>query len=83
MKIFHRRHRPLNVFINVFINFSAASFLPLLTRAAGVRQVVMRWITQLGIPLVSASNVTAYDVEDTEIFAFNLTDSEMATLSAL
>ena len=36
-----------------------------------------------GIPLVSASNVTAYDVEDTEIFEFKLTDSEMATLSAL
>ena len=37
-------------------------------------------MTQKGIPLVTASNIAAYDVEDIEIFKFNLTEAEMETL---
>ena len=37
-------------------------------------------MTQKGIPLVTASNVTAYDEEDMDIFKFNLTDAEMDIL---
>ena len=42
----------------------------------------MRWIPQLGIPLVTASNVSAYDLSDLEIFDANLTAQEMATMDA-
>lgn len=41
------------------------------------QQVVMRWVTQKGIPVVTASNVSEYDLEDIAIFDFNLTDAEM------
>ena len=44
------------------------------------QQVVMRWVTQKGIPLVTASNVSSYDLEDMDIFSFNLTDREMDEL---
>jgi len=44
------------------------------------QQVVMRWVTQKGIAVVTASNVSAYDIEDMAIFNFNLTDDEMKEL---
>jgi hypothetical protein len=37
-------------------------------------------VTQKGIPLVTASNVTAFDEEDMDIFSFNLTAAEMNAL---
>ena len=45
--------------------------------------VVMRWVTQLGVPLVTASDSMQYDVSDIGIFDFELTSDEMHTLSAL
>ena len=42
----------------------------------------MRWITELGIPIVTASNVSDYDLSDLEIFDANLTAQEMATMDA-
>ena len=47
---------------------------------ASNQQVVMRWVTQKGVPLVTASNVSAYDLEDINIFGFNLTAREMDEL---
>ena len=44
------------------------------------QQVVLRWVTQKGIPIVTASNVSAYDLEDMAIFTFNLTETEMKEL---
>ena len=35
-------------------------------------QAVMRWVTQLGVPLVTASATADYDESDIDIFSFNL-----------
>lgn len=45
------------------------------------QQVVMRWVTQLGVPFVTASESEAYDTEDIAIFDFNLTSQEMDSLT--
>ena len=45
--------------------------------------VVMRWVTQLGVPLVTASESAAYDRSDMAIFDFELTEAEMETLTKL
>ena len=50
--------------------------------AVSPQSVMMRWITQLGIPIVSASNVSAYDLDDIAMFTYNLTSAEMAAISA-
>ena len=39
--------------------------------------VVLRWITQQGIPLVTASDSLQYDLEDLDMFSFRLSDAEM------
>ena len=44
-------------------------------------QAVMRWITQLGIPIVTASDSAEYDAADIAIFDFDLTPSEMDSLT--
>jgi len=44
-------------------------------------QVVMRWVTQLGVPMVTASESRSYDAADIAIFDFNLTDQEMETMT--
>ena len=46
-------------------------------------QVVMRWVTQLGVPLVTASENAKYDREDMGIFDFELSQAEMETLTAI
>ena len=46
-------------------------------------QVGLRWLVQQGHPFVTASGVTAYDSEDLDVFAFNLTAAEMKALTAL
>ena len=46
-----------------------------------VQSVEMRWVTQLGIPIVTASNVTRYDEEDLALFKYNLTAQEMVAIS--
>ena len=50
--------------------------------SVSAQSVMMRWVTQLGIPIVSASNVTAYDLDDIAMFTYNLTSAEMAAISA-
>lgn len=50
--------------------------------AVSPQSVMMRWITQLGIPVVSASNISAYDLDDIAMFTYNLTAAEMAAISA-
>ena len=44
-------------------------------------QAVMRWITQLGVPIVTASDSATYDATDIAIFDFDLTPSEMDSLT--
>ena len=46
------------------------------------QSVEMRWVTQLGIPIVTASNISAYDLDDIAMFRYNLTEREMAAISA-
>ena len=46
-------------------------------------QVGMRWVTQLGVPLVTASENAKYDREDMGIFDFELSQAEMETLTAI
>ena len=46
-------------------------------------QAVMRWITQLGVPLVTASASAKYDHDDLGLFSFNLTEPEMDSLTNL
>ena len=45
--------------------------------------VIMRWITQQGIVVVTGSMKQEYDLEDEAIFKFNLTAVEMATLDGI
>ena len=40
----------------------------------------MRWITQQGIPLVTASDSLQYDQEDLALFSFNLSNAEMEAI---
>ena len=42
--------------------------------------VVLRWITQQGIPLVTASDSLQYDQEDLRMFSFMLSDEEMLAI---
>ena len=44
-------------------------------------QVTLRWITQLGVPLVTASNQSKYDTEDMAIFGFELSSAELEAIS--
>ena len=46
-------------------------------------QVALRWLVQSGHPFVTASGLTAYDVEDLQIYNWSLTQSEMKTLDAV
>jgi diketogulonate reductase-like aldo/keto reductase len=46
-----------------------------------VVEVTMRWVTQLGVPIVTASENPAHDLSDMSIFGFELSDEEMAALS--
>jgi len=45
--------------------------------------IVMRWVTQLGVPLVTASDKAEYDIGDIQMFDFELTDSEMQVLTSI
>lgn len=59
---------------------------PAVTAAAAahnvtVQQVTMRWVAQLGVPFVTASESEAYDRADMAIFDFTLTDAEMEAIS--
>lgn len=46
-------------------------------------QIGLRWIVQQGLPLTTAVWDIEYMVQDLDIFDWNLTTSEMATLSAV
>jgi diketogulonate reductase-like aldo/keto reductase len=46
------------------------------------KAVVLRWITQSGIPLVTASGKKEFDIADMDIFLFNLSATEMAAVAA-
>ncbi len=46
-------------------------------------QVVERWVTQLGVPIVTASNISDYDIEDMAIFDFSLTQDELDEIANL
>lgn len=46
-------------------------------------QVALRWVTQQGVPAVTASNNSDYDTEDLQIFDFTLSDDEMKQLGAI
>eukprot|EP00940_MAST-03C_sp_MAST-3C-sp2_P001024 g1024.t1 len=45
------------------------------------QDVMERWVTQLGVPFVTASTSRKYDLEDMGIFDFNLTDAEMDAIT--
>ena len=45
--------------------------------------VILRWITQQGIVVVTGSMEQTYDLEDEAVFKFNLTAVEMATIDGL
>jgi 2,5-diketo-D-gluconate reductase A len=44
-------------------------------------QAVMRWITQLGVPLVTASDSEVYDRADLALWDFQLSEKEMDSLT--
>ena len=44
-------------------------------------QVALRYVVQQGIVAVTSSNVEEYDVSDLEVFEFELSAQEMATLA--
>jgi diketogulonate reductase-like aldo/keto reductase len=46
-------------------------------------QVALKWSVQHGYPYVTASPTLEYDREDLDLFRFNLTAAEMATLDAI
>ena len=46
-------------------------------------QVALRWVTQQGATAVTASDKASHDTGDLGIFDFDLTDEEMATLTAI
>ena len=46
-------------------------------------QIALRWIVQQDIVVVTASNKKEYDVENLDIFDWELTEDEMAKLAAL
>eukprot|EP01052_Picozoa_sp_SAG31_P015010 SAG31_NODE_953_length_10799_cov_4.245657_1_plen_65_part_00 len=46
-------------------------------------QVVLRWIIQQGHLLATSSDKASWDREDLDLFDWELTAAEMATLSAL
>ena len=46
------------------------------------QQVMERWATQLGVPIVTSSNVSAYDTEDIAIFDITLTAAEMSAITS-
>ena len=46
-------------------------------------QIALRYIVQLGYPFVTASGLSNYDVQDLDLFSWQLTDAEMATLNAV
>lgn len=54
-----------------------------IAKAHGVtkEQVAMRWVTQLGVPLVTASESATYDRADMGIFGFQLSADEMHLLT--
>jgi diketogulonate reductase-like aldo/keto reductase len=45
-------------------------------------QVALRWVVQQGIAFATAAQNPAYMVEDLDLFSFELSDAEMATLAA-
>eukprot|EP00935_MAST-01C_sp_MAST-1C-sp1_P002049 g2049.t1 len=45
-------------------------------------QVALKWIIDKGLPLATKANTTEYLKEDIDLFSWNLTTSERATLSA-
>lgn len=46
-------------------------------------QVGLKWIVQQGLPLTTAVWRQDYMVEDLDLWSFNLTAAEMATLSSV
>ena len=46
-------------------------------------QVALRWVTQQGIVVVTASTKASHLKGDLDIFDFTLTDAEMATLTKI
>ena len=46
-------------------------------------QVALRWLVQQGIAVVTAAHNPAYIAQDRDVFGFELTAAEMATLAAL
>jgi diketogulonate reductase-like aldo/keto reductase len=62
--------------------------LPAVTAVAAAHnksgaQVVLRWIVQQGHLLATSADNAQYDKEDLDLFTWNLTDVEMARLSAI
>jgi diketogulonate reductase-like aldo/keto reductase len=47
-----------------------------------VYQVCLRWVTQLGSPMAVSSTSLNHDLSDLDIFGFELSAAEMATLSS-
>ena len=45
-------------------------------------QVALRWVVQQGVVAVTASEKKEYDVEDLDVFGFELSEAEMALLSS-
>ena len=46
-------------------------------------KVALKWLVQQGFPYVTASPTLEYDREDLDIFDWNITAQEMATLNAI
>lgn len=46
-------------------------------------QVALRWLVQQNISFVTAANNPAYQQEDMDVFGFELSEQEMASLAAL
>eukprot|EP01052_Picozoa_sp_SAG31_P003862 SAG31_NODE_153_length_22196_cov_24.963570_7_plen_655_part_00 len=53
------------------------------THSVSAAQVLIRWVTQQGIVVVTGSTELAYDREDINSFGFVLSGTEMAQLSAV
>lgn len=46
-------------------------------------QVALRWLVQQDISIVTAADTHEYCEEDMDLFSFNLSPAEMATLAAV
>jgi diketogulonate reductase-like aldo/keto reductase len=53
------------------------------SHASGFSQVALKWLVQQGYPYVTASPTLEYDREDLDLFDWNITATEMATLNSI